>query len=170
MNLILHRVDSLICTPEKKQWSSITFKSHNGSWSQCIRPGKQIRPKFCVRQVYFTKSCQRGRVNQPFILFIHHIGGETVPWALFLSYRPGTECSISQFCNTNCTHSIFWTIEACVGFDWAKPLKKFPKSSVRRAGSHFCSASCSECLNEHTRVKLQHNKEIIMFIFYLMSL
>ena len=31
---------------------------------------------FCVRQVYFTKSCQRGEwgcVNQTFILFIHHI-------------------------------------------------------------------------------------------------
>ena len=30
---------------------------------------------FCVRQVYFTKSCQQvwGRVNQPFILFIHQI-------------------------------------------------------------------------------------------------
>ena len=32
---ILHRVDSLnICTPKKLQTSSITFKSHNGSWSQ----------------------------------------------------------------------------------------------------------------------------------------
>ena len=51
-----------------------------------------------------------------------------------------------------------------------KPLKKFPKSHIRPAGSHFCSASCSECLNEHTRVKLQDNKEIIMFIFYLMVL
>ena len=50
----------------------------------------------------------------------------------------------------------------------AKPLKKIPKSHIRPAGSHFCSASCSECLNEHTRVKLQHNKEIIIFIFYLM--
>ena len=42
---------------------------------------------FCVRQVYFTKSCQQvwGRVNQPFILFIHHIWGETVPWgAVFI--------------------------------------------------------------------------------------
>ena len=30
---------------------------------------------FCVRQVYFTKSCQQvwGRVNQPFTLSIHHI-------------------------------------------------------------------------------------------------
>ena len=35
---------------------------------------------FCVRQVYFTKSCQQiwGRVNQPFIRFTHHIWGETV--------------------------------------------------------------------------------------------
>ena len=49
---ISHRVDSLnICTPKKEQTSSITFKSHNGSWSQYIRPrkqifGKQIRPNF----------------------------------------------------------------------------------------------------------------------------
>ena len=37
---------------------------------------------FCVRQVYFTNSCQQvwGRVDQPFILFIHHIWGEIVPW------------------------------------------------------------------------------------------
>ena len=37
---------------------------------------------FCVRQVYFTKSCQQiwVRVNQPFIPFIHHIWGETVLW------------------------------------------------------------------------------------------
>ena len=49
---ISHRVDSLnICTPKKEHTSSITFKSHNGSWSQYIRPrkqifGKQIRPNF----------------------------------------------------------------------------------------------------------------------------
>ena len=47
----------------------------------------------------------------------------------------------------------------------AKPLRKIPKSHIRPAGSHFCSASCSECLNEHTRVKLQHNKEIIIIFF-----
>ena len=49
----------------------------------------------------------------------------------------------------------------------AKPLKRFPKSHIRPAGSHFCSASRgSECLNEHTRVKLQHNKETIVFIYW----
>ena len=35
---------------------------------------------------------------------------------LFLSYRPPTKCSISQFFKTNCIHSIFRTIEARVGF------------------------------------------------------
>ena len=49
-----------------------------------IRPGEKIRPNFWVRQVYFTKSCQQiwVHVNQPFILFIHHICGETVLWGI----------------------------------------------------------------------------------------
>ena len=69
--------------------------------------------------------------------------------ALFLSYRPRTtECSISQYCDTNGYHSIFRTIEARVGFG-RKPLKKNSKSSIRPAGSDFCSASGGECLNEH---------------------
>ena len=42
---------------------------------------------FCVRQVYFSECCQQvwKRVSQPFILFIHHIWIETVPWgAVFI--------------------------------------------------------------------------------------
>ena len=50
----------------------------------------------CVRQVYFTKSCQEigggggavGVVNQPFLLFIHYIWGETV---LFIIQTSCTE-------------------------------------------------------------------------------
>ena len=43
----------------------------------------------CFRQVYFTKSCQqiRGCVNQPFILFIHYIWGETVLFIIQTSDR-----------------------------------------------------------------------------------
>ena len=50
---------------------------------------------FCVRQVYFTNSCQqiRGCVNQPFILL--YITSEVKQY--FLSYRPRTEYGISQF-------------------------------------------------------------------------
>ena len=65
---------------------------------------------FCVRQVYFTKSCQQiwVRVNQPFILLIHDTFKVKEYYeALFLSYRPQTKRSISQFFRTNCTHSIF---------------------------------------------------------------
>ena len=42
---------------------------------------------FCVRQGYFTKSCQQiwVRANQSFILFIHHIWEERVLWgAVFI--------------------------------------------------------------------------------------
>ena len=74
--------------------------------------------------------------------FIHHIWKKQYYEALSLSYRPRTECNISQFCNTNCIHSIFRTIEARVGLVLAKPLKKIPKSSIQPADSHFCSTSC----------------------------
>ena len=73
---ILRRVDSLICTP--KNWShsrAIMALDH-------YRLGLESKSGrvFCIWQVYFTKSCQQiwGCVNQPFILFIHHIWGEKV--------------------------------------------------------------------------------------------
>ena len=55
----------------------------------------------------------------------------------YLSYRPRTECGISQFFKTNCTQSIFRTINRGL---LAKPFKKFPKSPIRPAGSHFWRA------------------------------
>ena len=75
---------------------------------------------FCVRQVYFTKSCQQIwlRVNQPFIPFIHHIWGETVLWGTVFIIQTSDRMQ-------------YFTI-----------LQKFPKSAKRLAGSHFCSASC----------------------------
>ena len=49
---------------------------------------------FGVWQVLnFTKSCQQmwGHVNQPFVLFMHHIWGETVLWgAVFMIQISGT--------------------------------------------------------------------------------
>ena len=78
---------------------------------------------FCVRQVYFTNSCQQiwGCVNQPFILFIHDLRWNST---YNLSYRPRTEHGISQFFNTNCTQSMFGTINRGL---LAKPLKKISK-------------------------------------------
>ena len=82
---------------------------------------------------------------------------------LFLSYRPRAECSISQFCNTKCTHSIFRTIDRSTCGPLAKQLKK-------NFQSHFCRASCGRVWMNINRVTLQHNKEFIMVIFYLMVL
>ena len=97
--------------PRKQQSSSITFKIHNGSRSQYVRPGKQIllnqiQPNFLRSASLPYKILPTNVVacNQPFSLFIHHIGGETVYYeALFLPYRHWTERTISQFCKTNCT-------------------------------------------------------------------
>ena len=65
---------------------------------------------FWVRQVYFTKSSQQiwgggeGGVNQPFILFIHHIWGETALFIIQTSYKMQY---FINFFKTNCTQSIY---------------------------------------------------------------
>ena len=102
-----------------------------------IRPGKKSGQIFCVLQDYFAKSCQKiwVRINQPFIPFIHHIWGETVLWGTVFIIQTSYRKQYFTICNINCTHSIFRTMEVCVG-SLAKP-----------SGSHFCSASCGECLN-----------------------
>ena len=51
----------------------------------------------------------RGCVNQPFTLFIHHIWGETVLFITQTSDRM-QYFTILQFFKSNCTHSIFRTI------------------------------------------------------------
>ena len=56
-----------------------------------------------------------------------------------MTAKPQAKCSISQFFKTNCTHSIFRTVRSTRGL-LAKPFKKFSKSPIRPAGSHFWQA------------------------------
>ena len=105
---------------------------------------------FCVRQVYFTKSCQQiwVRVNQPFILFTHGTSKVKEYYdALFLSYRPQTKCSISQFFRPNCSHSK----KNFQNHPYGQPVLTFDKISAKFA-VYF------------KRVTLQHNKDF-GFIF-----
>ena len=113
----------------------------------------------------------RGCVNQPW--YFSYITSEVKQFyeALYLSYRPRTECSISQFLKTNCTQSIFGTINRGL---LSKLLKKFPKSPIDQLVLTFdkhliCSASSGQVF-EWTllmRVMLQqHHKEFIMFVFF----
>ena len=109
-----------------------------------IRPGKKSGRIFCVRQVNFAKSCQQiwVRVNQPFI----HLRWNSTMRHCFYHTDLGQQ---------NAVFDSFAIQSALIKDDgskrglWAKPLTKFPKSSIRPSGSHFCSASCGECLNEH---------------------
>ena len=92
---ILHRVDSLnICTPKNSKhlrlhWRAIMALDHSrlGLENQFLE-NKSGR-FFLVGQVYFKSSCQQiwGCVNQPFILFVHHIWGETVLFIIHTSDR-----------------------------------------------------------------------------------
>ena len=97
--------------------------------------------KFCFRQVCFTKCCQQiwGCVNQPLILFIHHIWGETV---LFIIQTLDRMQYFTIFQDK--LHSVNIRDDQSWAFS-AKPFKKFPKSPIRPAGSHFWRAQfCSE--------------------------
>ena len=113
--------------------------------SRLISPGKQSGQNFCVRQVYFAKSCQQiwARVKQPFIPFIHHIWGETVLWGTVFIIQTSEK---EQYFTILQYKLHFFNIQddGSTRRLLAKRLKKFPKSPM-----HFCSASCGECLNEH---------------------
>ena len=99
-------------------------------------------PILCVRQVYFTKSGQQigGCVNQRFILLIHHIWGERY----YLSYRPRTDCTISQFFRQTALSQ--YSGRSIVGFwrngstnfqnhPYSEPVPSFDRRQI-------CSASC----------------------------
>ena len=99
---------------------------------------------FCLRQVYLTKSCQQiwVRVNQHFILFIHHIWDETVIWGAVFIIQTTDKMqyfTISQDKLYSFNHFFFRTVRSKRGL-LAKPFKKFPKSSIGPAGSHFWQA------------------------------
>ena len=104
-----------------------------------IRPGKKIRPNFLRSTRLLCKILPKNlgacKPMQPSIPFIHHIWGETVLWGTVFIIQTSYRKQYFTICNTNCTHSIFRTMEERVG-SLAKP-----------SGSHFCSASCGECLN-----------------------
>ena len=122
---------------------------------------------FCVRQVYKFLPINLGACKPIFYCFILYTTSEEKEFyeVLFLSHRPRTKCSISQFFKTNCIHPIFRTIEARLDFFLAKPFKKFPKSPIRPAGSNFWQAP--NLPRNFKRVTLQRDKEFIESIFYL---
>ena len=123
---------------------------------------------FCVRQVYFTKSCRQvwGLVNQPFILFIHHIWGETVLWGAVFIIQ--TSDRMQYFQNFAIQISLI-KYSGRWKYAWAfsEIVKKFFK--ITYTAGRFSLLTTAKWMNNNG-VTLQHNKEFIMFIFYLMVL
>ena len=106
-----------------------------------LRPGKQILGKqirlnflLSTSLLYKILTTNLG-VCKPTYWYFLYITSEVKQY--YLSYRPRTEYGISQFFKTNCTQSMFRTINRWL---LAKPFKKFPKSPIRPAGSHFWQA------------------------------
>ena len=126
---------------------------------------------FCVRQVYFTKSCQQiwVRVNQPFILFIHHIWGETVLWGAVFIIKTSDRMRYFTIFKTNCTHSIFRTTEPSKhAWAFSETVQKISK--IICTASRFSLLTSAKFAVSIKRVTLQHNNEFIVFIFYLIVL
>ena len=102
---------------------------------------------FCVRQVLILyKILQVWDVqNQPFTLLYITSVVKRYHEALFSSYRPLTECSIDQYFTIlqYKLHSFNIQDDRSTRGLLAKPSKKFPKSPIRLAGSHFWQASKS---------------------------
>ena len=119
---ILHRVDSHVKHPKNS--------NHARPGKQIL--GKQIRPKFLLSTSLLYKILLTNPgVCKPFILFIHHIWGET---ALFIIQTSHRIQYFTIFQDKYCTQSIFRTINCGL---LAKPFKKFPKSPIRPASFHF---------------------------------
>ena len=162
---MLHRVDSPICPPKKQQSSSITlwlliivdqaWKTNQAEFFRSTCLPYKILPKTSVR------------VNQPFILFIHHIWGETVLWgAVFIiqisdkmQYFKIFQEKLHSF-NIHKHRSTRWLL--------AKPFKKISK--ITYTASLFSLLTSATFAVNIKRVTLQHKKEFILFIFYLMVL
>ena len=162
---ILHRVDSHIKHP-----NSYYLRSHSRAMMALDHRRLDLENKFlenklgqsfCFRQNLLHKILPTNSgVCKPTVYTFYPITSEVKQYCL--SYRPRTECSISQFFKTNCTQSIFRTINCGL---LAKPFKKFPKSPIRPASSHFWWAPNLQWTLIELRFNIKNN--LLCLFFYL---
>ena len=118
-----------------------------------IRHGKKNQAEFFAFDKFTLQNLanKSGCVKTNFLYHLN-ITSEVKQFyeGLFLSYRPRAECSISQFCNTECTHSVFRTIDRSTRGLLAKQLKKFQNHLVYMASRFsLLQSELWSCLNEH---------------------
>ena len=115
---------------------------------------------FSFRDVYFTKSCQKiwRCVNQPFILFIHHIWGETV---LFIIQTLDRMQYFAIFQDK--LHSV--NIQDDQLWAFSETVQNISKLTY--TASQFSLLTNAKFAVTINRVTLQHNKELVIFIFFI---
>ena len=104
--------------------------------------GKQIRLNFLrsTRLLYKILPTSLGACqNQPFILFIRHILGETVLWGAVFIIQTSDRMHFFTIFQAS-LHSFNIQDHRSTRGLLAKPFKKFSKSPLRPAGSHFWQA------------------------------
>ena len=126
---------------------------------------------FWVRQVYFTKSCQQqGWVNQPFILFIHHIWGETVLRRCIYRTDLGQNAVFlftvfqDKLHPANTQDDKSWAFTETV-----QNISKLTYTASRFSlltSAKFAVRAVSSVWVNINRVWLQHYKEFIMFFLF----
>ena len=117
---------------------------------------------FWVRQVYFTKSWQQIWGVLTNLSSFLYIKSEVKQYyeALFVSYRPLTECNFHNFAIQTALIGYWGRSKHAWAFS-RKPLKIFPKSTIRPVGAHFWQApnsqwELSSVWISINRVTLQH--------------
>ena len=106
----------------------------------------------------FDKSLQN--FEKPLVDISPHITSKVKQY--YLSYRPRTECSISQFFKTNCTHSIFRTIN-CRLFN-SETVKKICKITYT-ASQFSLLTSAKFAVNRLIELCFNINNLFIYFLF-----
>ena len=137
---------SLICTPKNWQSSSIAFIK-----IMALDHSRLIRPHFLrsTSLLYKILPTNQGAWKPTFyIIYTSHLSQNSTMRHCFSHTDLGQQNAV--FHNIAIQIAIIqYSGRSKHAWALAKPLKKFPKSPIRPAGSHFCSSSCDECLNEH---------------------
>ena len=137
MSQIVHRVDSLICTPTNSNhlWSHwrTTMALHH---SRLGLENKSGRIFLRLRSLFYKILPSNLGV---FIPFRHHIWGETILWGAVFIIQTSDRMQYFTIFQYKLDSFNIQDDRSTRGL-LAKPLKKFPKSPIRLAGSHFWQA------------------------------
>ena len=135
-----------------QEWTNLTSLAIIFDHRRLTRPGKKIRPNFlCLTSLlYKILPTNLGACKPTFyIIYTSHLRWNSTMRHCFYHTDLGQQNAV--FHNIAIQIAIIqYSGRSQHAWALAKPLKKnFSKSSIRPAGSDFCSASRGECLNEH---------------------